>query len=163
MKLIGAVLLITATTMTGIYFSEKLKMRCEIAKELITMSELIEIEMNYNMTDLEDVFKKLPKCSDFKYLHFLNNIDCNMPFYKSFCKSLEYCKSDICEKDLLLLKDFVLFLGSTDIDTQISYIESYRYKMKKRLEFYENEEKRLSKLCVSFGVLGGMAAAIIFI
>ena len=127
--------------MTGIYFSEKLKMRCEIAKELITMSELIEIEMNYNMTDLEDVFKKLPKCSDFKYLHFLNNIDCNMPFYKSFCKSLEYCKSDICEKDLLLLKDFVLFLGSTDIDTQISYIESYRYKMKKRLEFYENEEK----------------------
>ena len=70
--------------MTGIYFSEKLKKRCEIAKELITMRELIEIEMNYNMTDLEDVFKKLPKCSDFKYLHFLNNKDCNMPFYKSF-------------------------------------------------------------------------------
>ncbi|MBS6627586.1 MAG: stage III sporulation protein AB [Clostridiales bacterium] len=163
MKFIGAILLITAATGTGLYFSERLRARCNAAREIILMCELIEIEMQFNLNCVGDIFEKIVCTADFKSLSFIRKMDKTKPFYTAFCNALDQSTAYIDRRDRASLKQLAAFLGSTDVQTQLSYLGAYKASMHKRLSYYEAEEKRLAKLYVAFGLFGGCAAVVIFL
>lgn len=151
-----------ATTGAGLFFSDRLKARCVSAREIILMCELIEIEMQFNLTCVGDIFEKLAYTANFKNLAFIQKLDKSKPFYTAFCDALDNSAAYIDRNDRTSLKQMAAFLGSTDVETQLSYLEAYKASMQKRLSFYEMEEKRLSKLYVAFGLFGGCAAVVVF-
>lgn len=127
------------------------------------MCELIEIEMQFNLTDITSIFKKMTTMADFKSLSFIQKMDKGEPFYAAFCAALDGCTSYIDHSDRASLKQMAAFLGSTDVQTQLSFLNAYKASMQKRLSHYEAEEKRLSKLYVAFGFFGGCAAVLVFL
>ena len=70
MKYLGLILLVTATTLSGIISTYKLKKRVVVAGDLITVCELSLIEMRYSVPTQQELFRILENCDCIRDLNF---------------------------------------------------------------------------------------------
>lgn len=146
------ILLVTATTLSGIISTYKLKKRVVVAGDLITVCEFCLIEMRYSVPTQQELFRILENCDCIRDLNFFE--ENGRIFISSYFADDE-------EKEMI--NQFQETLGTTDIQGQLSFLEYFKSKSVKLLSEKEEKYKKFSKLYIAFGALGGCAAALMLL
>ena len=165
MKLIGILMIIISCSFIGINEADKLKIKCDILNQIISMIKQIKIQLNYCVPTTREIVSDL-KDKDFSYLYFVKkcfeNYD-NLPFDILWKDEVEKCSLPINKEDILMLISFGKSLGTTDVDGQIELCNSFIQKFQISLDKYTLEKEKKSKLYISLGVLLGVGVSIILI
>lgn len=165
-KLLGIVFLVTATSLTGLNFSLYLKNRrakLELIKRMIDdMSNLIR----YRALTVKEIISELSLSPSYSNLIFLNyasqNIQNSIPFSEIWEKSVEKDFSlKNCEKSELISLGYAI--GSTDIEGQISTLNSFKEKFLHLISQADDDYKQKGKLYRSLGVLSGIFISVIIV
>ena len=75
MKIIGILLINIVCTVTGIYFAYKTKERCETARQLLQMADMMAVELSFSADNSRKIVNRLRKEKSLSRLFFLNDID----------------------------------------------------------------------------------------
>ena len=165
LKIIGSILIITATTSIG--FSNSNEMQCHLREleELKKIFCLLRSELQYTRAPFAEVFEKIGQktMQPFQMWFFelcakLNEKRCGM-FWEIWCLSITEdlqgtkLKADELE-ELKNVGKNLEYMESLDL-----YIEQLEYKITNTREAYRSKRK----LCQSMGVMGGIFLVILLL
>lgn len=153
MKVIGIILINIVCIATGAYYAYKTKERCETARQLIQMADMMAVELSFSADHSRKIIDRLRKETSLSRLGFLNDIDLEKIDIKTGLEP----KDD--EKVNMLFKS----LGSTDVQSMLKIINSFKESISVSLSRYSDYSKSHSRLFVAFGILGGLAVSIVLI
>ena len=169
LKLFSALLIASAFSFAGIYYSALEKQRVAVLKEVLAMLSLMETQLRYLRVPVSELMKSLSESSAVSDLKFIGRcsemLENGSAFSVAWKKSVEEdneLKRLLQEtyKSLALLGDEI---GSTDIDGQLSICGYHRHIYTAALKEREEKYKRNSRLCPPLGLLLGVSAAIMVI
>lgn len=166
LKFIGMIVIISAATFTGCYFSAALKKRLITLKKLNYMLEEILILLRYKSATVYEIAETLAGDERFSEFDFLENIkpDGDIPFQQSWCKAVY--GSSLCgmkKSDIELIADIGKKLGTSDLDGQISTVMLQRSELEAAIASAEEEYSKKAKLYRSLGALTGAFVAIMLV
>lgn len=164
-KIIGVIIIMAASGMTGIYFAEKLKMR---KSELGTIAYLIDeiaVLIRYKAMPVFEIMANLKNNQMLGSLDFIGKLDDdeNTSFRQAWENSVTQSQTALSDADKNLLKAFGSSLGTSDINGQLSTLELYKDSFKKlESDACESYEKK-SRLYRTMGFLIGAFISIMLI
>jgi stage III sporulation protein AB len=149
-KLIGAVLIIGISTLTGFFVAQKFEERCQLLKLWLRVLEIFQTEIYFQARLLPDVFRKTASLLDDRY--FVNA-------FTWLASSLEFGSDEdfgeawrrflietglgiLTKNDYLILNELGNYLGSTDRNDQLEKIKACRASLALNLESAEIEQKK---------------------
>lgn len=153
MKIIGILLINIVCTVTGIYFAYKTKERCETARQLLQMADMMAVELSFSADNSRKIVNRLRKEKSLSRLSFLNDIDFENINIKTGLDPADD------EKVNMLFRN----LGSTDVQSMLKIINTFKKSISASLCGYTDYSKSHSRLFTAFGVLGGLAVSIMLI
>ena len=153
MKIIGIILINIASVFTGLTYLFKLKEKCSASWELITMANLMCAELSFSASSTEKIISRLAAEPSLSHLYFLKEID-----FENISIKTPLDSSDK-EQINLLFKE----LGKSDVESTVALINSFRESMQLSNKKYEEYYRSHYKLCIAFGVLGGLAVTVILV
>lgn len=153
MKIAGILIINLVCAVTGLYYAYKTEERCETVRQLILMAEMMAVELSFSADNSRKIIDKLKKERSLSKLAFLNSIDLENIDIKTGLDPADD------EKVNMLFKNF----GSTDVQSMLKLIDSFKESMSLRLSAYTDYKRSHSRLYVAFGVLGGIAVSIVLI
>ncbi|MCI6245788.1 MAG: stage III sporulation protein AB [Eubacterium sp.] len=153
MKIIGIILINIASVFTGLTYLFKLKEKCSVSSELITMADLMCAELSFSASSTEKIISRLAAEPSLSHLYFLKEID-----FENISIKTPLDSSDN-EQINLLFKE----LGKSDVESTVALINSFRESMQLSHKKYEENYRSHYKLCIAFGVLGGLAVTVILV
>lgn len=153
MKLIGIILLNLCWAAAGVSCAYRLRRKCLISKELIEMSELIAIELQFSAQESGRIIKRLCDEPTLSHLSFLKAIDLENVDIKT-----ELNKEDN-ERVNFLFEN----IGKTDISSMLDLVEAFKQNMKQSKKSYDEYYKNRARLYVMFGIFGGLAITLVLI
>ena len=153
MKIIGIILINIASVFTGLTYLFKLKEKCSVSSELITMADLMCAELSFSASSTEKIISRLAAEPSLSHLYFLKGID-----FENISIKTPLDSSDN-EQINLLFKE----LGKSDVESTVALINSFRESMQLSHKKYEEYYRSHYKLCIAFGVLGGLAVTVILV
>lgn len=153
LKIIGIILINIVCAATGAYYAYKTKDRCETAMQLIRMADMMAVELSFSADNSRKIINRLRKEKSLSRLSFLNDIDLENIDIKT---GLEPGDD---EKVNMLFKS----LGSTDVQSMLKIIDSFKESISASLEGYKEYSNSHSRLFMAFGILGGLAVSIVLI
>lgn len=164
-KVIGVLIVISSSTLVGIYFSDRLKSRLKEIKYIIYMFEQISVLIRYKaltVYEIIDYLKENKICSQLNFIKLFKNKE-DISFEEQWCESIDNSQTYITKEDKKLLKSFGNVFGTSDVDGQLSDIELYKHNFIK-IENDANEEfEKKSKLYKSLGIIIGAFISIMLI
>lgn len=166
LKIFGTVIIISAATFTGCYFSAALKKRLILLKKLNYMLEEILLLLRYKSETVYEIAETLAGDERFSEFDFLRNIDrdCDISFQQSWCDAVY--GSSLCglkKSDIELIADIGKKLGTSDLDGQVSTVMLQRSELEAAISSAEEEYVKKAKLYRSLGALTGAFVAIMLI
>lgn len=153
MKIIGIILINIASVFTGLTYLFKLKEKGSVSSELITMADLMCAELSFSASSTEKIISRLAAEPSLSHLYFLKEID-----FENISIKTPLDSSDN-EQINLLFKE----LGKSDVESTVALINSFRESMQLSHKKYEENYRSHYKLCIAFGVLGGLAVTVILV
>ena len=153
MKIIGIILINIASVFTGLTYLFKLKEKCSVSSELITMADLMCADLSFSASSTEKIISRLAAEPSLSHLYFLKEID-----FENISIKTPLDSSDN-EQINLLFKE----LGKSDVESTVALINSFRESMQLSHKKYEENYRSHYKLCIAFGVLGGLAVTVILV
>lgn len=153
MKIIGIILINIASVFTGLSYLFRLKEKCSVSSELITMADLMCAELSFSASSTEKIISRLAAEPSLSHLYFLKEID-----FENISIKTPLDSSDN-EQINLLFKE----LGKSDVESTVALINSFRESMQLSHKKYEENYRSHYKLCIAFGVLGGLAVTVILV
>ncbi len=145
MRMIGAVLILLAATLYGIFAARGLSLRVnKLENTRLFINALCE-EIRLTRAELPLVLARLPRKGV-----YIENGD---------WRGVEGLK----DEDKRLLASFLYSLGKTDVEGQISNAELHVKALEERLLDAKEEKRKLSRLYVSLGFLSGLFAVVLVI
>ena len=166
-KLIGAIFLITAGAMTGIYRSCALTQRVRLLEEYITLINEIETQIRYSAQPLYQMLENMKKKNSIGgFLHnLLSHAQDEDDFSQAWERAVDAIENNtgITKQDRVIIKEFGAGLGKTDIDGQIAHCNLCMASARNNLKKAREEKETKSKLYRSLGVLGGTACALLIL
>lgn len=153
LKILGIILINLVCSATGAYFAYKTKERCETARQLIQMADMMAVELSFSADNSRKIINRLRKEKSLSRLSFLNDIDFENIDIKTGLNPADD------EKVNMLFKN----LGSTDVQSMLKIINSFKESISASLSGYTDYSKSHSRLFTAFGVLGGLAVSIMLI
>lgn len=166
LKFAGIIVIISAASFTGYYFSAALKKRVLILKKLNYMLEEILILLRYKSATVYEIAETLAGDERFSDFDFLDNIkpESGTSFQQSWCTAVYNSKlCGIKKSDIELLADIGKKLGTSDLDGQVSTVMLQRSELEASILSAEEEYSRKAKLYRSLGALTGAFVAIMLI
>lgn len=145
MRLTGAVLIFLASSMCGFFAALRLKGRQKKLEQARRYIYSLCEEIRLTRAELPDAINRVKACG--VYLK------------DGAWQGLEGLNTS----DLLLLNSFLLSLGKTDLEGQISNARLHIGALDERISEAKEEKEKLSRLYVSLGILGGLFAAVLVI
>ncbi len=145
MRLTGAVLIFLASSMWGLYAAFCLKNRHKKLEEARRFIASLCEEIRLTRAELPDALKRVSAGGV-----YLKN---------GAWQGLEGLNTS----DLLLLDSFLVSLGKTDLEGQLNNARLHIGALDERIAEAKEEKRRLSRLYVSLGILGGLFAAVLVI
>lgn len=160
-KIIGAVLVVTAGTVCGFYFSLKLSKRKEFLIAFKDFLSALETNIRYKA---DDIITLITTSSSSPMLEFFsdNVFSSFMDYWNSFVENLPKSYG-LTKEDINLIKEFGKNLGTTDIEGQLNHIELYKNHFETQYKKSEDEYKTKSKLYKVLGFFIGAVTALILI
>ena len=162
LRIIGAVMIVSAGSMIGFLKSEALKKRTESIEKIISGLNLLETDICYSETDLSGALFSIGE-------------NHKIGMFKTIAKNLSKdgikaaIGTALGEEEFLLERDKAPLralgdnLGMTDSLTQSQAIKRAVLSLLEGKKNAQDEYKRLGRLYRSCGVLGGILGAIILI
>lgn len=153
MKIIGIILINIVCASAGAYYAYKTKERCETARQLIQMADMMAVELSFSADNSRKIINRLGKETSLSRLGFLNDID---------LENIDI-KTDLDPQDDEKVNMLFKSLGSTDVQSMLKIINSFKESISVSLSRYSDYSKSHSRLFVAFGILGGLAVSIVLI
>lgn len=166
LKFIGIIVIISATSFAGYYFSAALKKRLIMLKKLNYMLEEILILLRYKSATVYEITEALAGDERFSEFEFLRNVkaDGGVPFQLSWCEAVY--RSSLCgmkKSDMELIAEIGKKLGTSDLDGQVSTVMLQRSELESSIASAEEEYSKKAKLYRSLGTLTGAFIAVMLI
>ncbi len=165
LKIIGSIVIITATTGIGFSKSKELQNHLNALEDLKKLFCLLRSELQYTHAPFAEVFSKISTKTSTSYREWLSNLSRSLmnktrgSFWEIWCLSIteDLGESNLNEDELQELKNVgknMEYIESLDL-----FIEQLEYKIKNTRE--SNRSKR--KLCQSMGIMGGIFLVILLL
>lgn len=165
LKIIGSILIITATTSIG--FAKSNEMQCHLCQleELKKIFCLLKSELQYTHAPFAEVFCKISAKTSTPYKEWLSILSHRLgqkaqgSFFDIWCLSIaeDLEDSSLTEDELEELKNVgknLEYIEGLDL-----FIEQMEYRIKNTREVYGSKRK----LCQSMGIMGGIFLVILLL
>ena len=164
MKIIGAGLIILSTAIIGRTYAKGYKERVDYITDFMKRLELFKNEIGFMKGILADAFSKASEFDGKNQLLFkeaaqnLSESEAGTVWEEACEKYLP--KFVLKREDIEIIKSLGRLLGISDIDGQISNIESISSGLSVQKESAEAERKKNEPLFRNMGVLAGIGVAV---
>lgn len=169
-KLLGSLLVVTASGLLGIALSNKVCGRPKDLKRFRSLMQMLETEIIYGATPLPTALKYLSASSEGRFSRFFKYISDSLNSRQFFSLRDAWSNgvNEVLMKDtslsgidLELIKNFGNVLGCSDRDDQKKHFELFYIQLKHYEEIAEEERKKSSKMYRSLGFLLGIVVVIV--
>lgn len=168
MKTVLIIFMMIICTLTGSYFSGRLKQKCVFLKEVSYMLEELRLLIEFECAEVGEIIQRLLKNKRLSELGFLKEIaakiDLGTDFgllWESAVEMQQYAFLSSEEKEFI--KEIGRKLGKSDITGQINAIKFEKNELESMIRTADEDYCRKAKLYRSLGVLCGAFFAIMFI
>lgn len=170
MRLFGALLVITASTMAGWIYSALLKKRWQLLNALIQGFQWLATEIGYGSVPLGEAFARigarLPKEAKVLFAGFAAELNgaAGLTADEAWQKSLTENRDGLAltAEDWAVLIDFGRTLGTTDRENQVSAIRQTIARLEHQATEAEEEYKKNERLYRYFGIAAGVLVVLVF-
>lgn len=168
-KIIGGLLVISASGLLGMIFSNRLSLRYKELKNLRRFMQMLETEVIYGATPLPAALRNISNKADGLLSRFFSAISDSLidrSFYTvrdAWTYSAEelFMESSLQRADIELIKGFGNILGCSDRDDQKKHFELFYLQLKHQEDAAQEEIKRSAKMYGSLGFLLGIAVFVV--
>lgn len=170
MKMLGALLVMAASTMAGWVYSTLLKKRVNLLSALIQCFQWLETEIGYGSAPLGEAFTRIGTRiqEEVKLIFSAFTAELNgtagLTADEAWQKSIRQNREELPLKaeDWALLTDFGRTLGTTDREHQVSAIRQTLERLKYQAAEAEEEYKKNERLYRYLGIAAGALVVLIF-
>ncbi|MFU0833309.1 MAG: Stage III sporulation protein AB [Oscillospiraceae bacterium] len=161
-KLLGALLLIMAGSLSGYKESHKLSVRVDSLELFLRFLSAAKTEIRYSAVPVVQVIKR--HSAGFQFLEeCANNCEQGGSFADAWRYTvIHYAKNDgFAANDIKLLLSFGEGFGASDTDGQIAHLQLYSELFATSLKSARDERNRKSKLYLMLGIFAGLSSALL--
>lgn len=168
LKLIGAIMMIGATTAIGVSKMEAMTARVQTLEGFAAAFDRINAETQFNLTPLPELFYQLactmpqPVSSFFESCFQQGGDLTETSLYPVWCRALREVKS-LNGDDRRVIAQAGNVLGRFDPENQRQGMSAVADSVKVRLEEAREKRKTEGKTCTTLAVAAGFALVILFI
>lgn len=170
MKMIGAVLVMAASTVMGWLYSLLLKKRLKILSNLIQCFQWLETEVGYAAVPLAEAFGRIGGRVEEETRLIFSGFTAELSGAQGLTadeawqRSLAKCQDRLAllGEDWALLEDFGRTLGSTDREHQLNAIRQTLDKLKLQADAAAANRKKNERLYRYLGMAGGALIVLLF-
>lgn len=168
MKTVLIVSIMIICTLTGSYFSGRLKQKCIFLKDISYMLEELRLLIEFESAEVGEIIQRLLKNKRLSELGFISDIAERIAVGSDF-GSLWESAVEMQHYDFLsseekeFIKDIGRKLGKSDINGQINAIKFEKNELENMIRTADDDYCRKAKIYRSLGVLCGAFIAIMFI
>lgn len=170
MKLLGALLIILTTSWIGFEWSRRLGMRPKEIRQLKSALQILEAEIIYSQSPLQEAFKnianQLPHPIDDFFTQLHSDLEKKNANFKAIWeKSVHELKSNsyLGNNEIEILQQFGRTLGRHDFYQQQKHIQLAITHLDRELEEARDEQFKYSKMAKSLGVLAGVFIVLLLV
>ena len=154
MKILGCVMIIICSSVTGFSAANMILRRFNICRELVSFCELLKNEIAVRQTPACEVVNSVNGRDSFKSLSFLND---------DYIKISKIPDSILTKEQNKKIGDFLYSLGKSDISSQLVQIDEFKQYISSAKEQYSLQYKSKSRLYVMLGVCSGIIISLTLI
>lgn len=164
MKILGVLMIIVSGVGLGVVLQTKEQLKLKKIQALLVMLNETKNKMKCTLFSTKEIFFSLSENPQYASLEFLNKctlfLKNGFDFPNSFEKAVKESDSDLPEKVKEMLISLKHYLGTTDLEGQLSYIDLFISYLQN--EWEDLSQKRLKKgnMYVSLGLLAGTLIAV---
>ena len=170
-KVIGGLLVISASGLFGILYSNRLSLRYRELANLRRVMQMLETEVVYGATPLPVALCSVSNKADGLVSSFFRNVsEClsERSFYtfgEAWNDSAEklLMESSLVKSDIELIKSFGNILGCSDREDQKKHFQLFYLQLRHQEDSATEEIKRSAKMYRSLGFLLGVAVFVVLI
>lgn len=162
-------LIVTATTLTGRYFSAQAHKRVQELETFTQLLSSIRTQICYTLTPTLELLIKLQENLEFKNFRFLKLVCARLndgislqQAWESAAKAYK-AGSALKPDELICITEFVSAFGNTDKEGQQANCEYYITRLEEKKAFAQSRLSNTTKLCSALGVLAGMFLGILLL
>jgi len=170
MKWLGAILLIIIFTMIGFEFSSRLNKRPKHIRQIKSALFILEAEILYSHSKLQDSFKMISKQIDNPTKQLFLNVYKNLASFNGDLSNLwKKCVSNYVKEAYLsnvekeILIQFGKTLGQYDVVQQQKYIKVTIEHLDRTLEEAEKKKNEYGNMAKTLGILFGIFIVILLL
>ena len=171
LKIIGGFLIILASGLLGILFSNRLSIRHKELANLRRLMQMLETEVTYGATPLPVALSSVSNKSEGLISSFFSSISEHLSdriFYtvrEAWTDSAEavLTHSSLLRADIELIKSFGSTLGCSDREDQKKHFQLFYLQLRHQEEAALEEINRSAKMYRSLGFLLGIAVFVILV
>jgi len=167
-KFIGAVILISATSLIGFSLANDCSKRPRALRELQSLLQMLENEISYLSNLLLEAFNRIYEGTNsdtaILFREAAKNLGTNgITADEAWEKSIEenYAKLSLNKEDKTILVTFGKMLGNSDLEGQLNNIKLMSSQLKLQELKAEGMRLKNEKMYRSLGVLSGLAITIV--
>lgn len=163
LKLLGCLMLIACGALCGNRVGELYKARLETHKKLLRLYTEAAILLEYSLCTFGEIIEHLAKNDELKEFGFLNIDTHSQDIRQELQKSIDQWDSPIEDKSVNNLRVFFSKLGTTDIQGQLSYARLAAEQEQEIIDSVKKQYVQRINMSGTFGILGGVFAALMMI
>lgn len=171
LKIIGGLLIVSASGLLGVIYSNRLLQRHKELKNLRRYMQMLETEVTYGATPLPTALKNIADKADGLLSGFFACISESLTersFYTvreawAFGADDVLIHSSLQKADIELIKSFGSILGSSDREDQKKHFELFYLQLKHQEDAALEEIRKSAKMYSSLGFLLGLAVFIVLV
>ena len=167
LRAIGALLIMAAGTLSGVYYSSILKQRCDVLQDFTDFLENLKIHLRYSNSDIFTLLKSARTSKYSKKLVdcLLSNKSDNHGFFSVWCGAVKdaYKCLGLKPRDLREITEFGKDLGTTDTNGELAHIDLYIGIIRERLNNAQKELSEKSRLYKTLGFFAGTSIALMIV
>lgn len=168
-KIIGGLLIISASSLLGIIFSNRLSIRYKELSNMRTFMQMLETEVIYGATPLPVALRNISNKAEGLLSGFFLNISenlANRTYYtvrEAWIDSAEavLTQSSLKRADIEVVKGFGSILGCSDREDQKKHFQLFYFQLKHQEDAAMEDIRKSAKMYRSLGFLLGVAVFVV--
>lgn len=171
LKIVGGLLVVSASGLLGILFSNRLSIRYKELNNLRRYMQMLETEVIYGATPLPAALRNISDKAEGLISRFFSTISDSLEdrsFYTvrdawTYSAEAVLKDSSLDRADIELVKSFGNILGCSDREDQKKHFELFYLQIKHQESAAQEEINRSAKMYRSLGFLLGIAVVVVLI
>ena len=162
MRVLGLVLIVACTTLTGVKLSFNLLRRVKRLEDAINLTGLFAGELRYTMAPMQGIVARAAQqVSGLSFLAVCAKLCVGgSPFPKAWQQALTEAPSGLDSEDIKTLAHLGTVLGAIDLNGALSELEYATFALKERHKEAKAKQERLGGLYRTLGTLTGIGIVI---